>query len=79
MAAYVILDIDVKDPDGYEEYKKQGAPTIATYGGKPLIRGEKIESLEGNWNPKRLVAVEFDSYEIPLTIIFNYLAMQNAT
>jgi len=55
----VILDIDVKDPGGYEEYKKQGAPTIPVYGGKPLARGGKTEVLEGNWQPKRVIMLEF--------------------
>ena len=63
MAAYVILDIDVKDPRGYEEYKKQGAPTISAYGGKPLVRGGKTEALEGKWQPKRVVMLEFKNIE----------------
>lgn len=63
MAAYVILDIDVKDPVGYEEYKKAGAPTILAYGGRPLARGGKTQVLEGNWQPKRVVLLEFKSME----------------
>jgi len=53
MSAYVILDIKVFDPLGYEEYKRVGAPTIVAYGGKPLARGGGIEVAEGDWNPKR--------------------------
>ncbi|MFA5363313.1 MAG: DUF1330 domain-containing protein [Candidatus Omnitrophota bacterium] len=63
MVAYVILDIDVKDPAGYEEYKKMGAPTILAYGGKPLARGGATEVLEGSWQPKRVVMLEFKSME----------------
>lgn len=63
MAAYILLDIDVFDPAGYEEYKKRGAPTILAYGGKPLARGGKTEVLEGNWQPKRMVLLEFKSIE----------------
>jgi uncharacterized protein (DUF1330 family) len=63
MPAYVILDIDVTDAAGYEEYKQQGAPTLAPYGGKPRIRGEVIECLEGTWQPRRLVMIEFESME----------------
>ena len=61
MSPYVILDITIKDPAGYEEYKKQGAPTILAYGGKPLARGEGIEVIEGSWQPKRIVIIEFNS------------------
>ena len=63
MPAYVILDIDVRDQEGYEEYKKQGAPTIIAYGGKPLARGGKTEVLEGNWQPKRMIMLEFKNTE----------------
>jgi uncharacterized protein (DUF1330 family) len=59
MSAYVIVDVDVLDPVVYEEYKKAGAPTIIAYGGKPLARGENIEVIEGNWQPKRLIVIEF--------------------
>ena len=59
MAAYVIIDIDVSDPAAYEDYKKAGAPTILAYGGKPVARGGPTEGLEGNWQPKRMVMLEF--------------------
>ncbi len=63
MRAYVIIDIDVFDPLAYEEYKKAGAPTILAHGGKPLVRGGKTEVLEGNWQPKRMVMLEFKGME----------------
>lgn len=63
MAAYVIADIDITDPVGYEEYRKLAAPAIAAYGGKFVVRGGKVETLEGEWSPKRLVITEFESLE----------------
>ena len=59
MAAYVIVEIEVVDPVGYEEYKKQAAATVHKYGGKYIVRGGKTEVLEGNWKPKRIVILEF--------------------
>ena len=61
MSAYVIVEIDVHDPVGYVEYKKQAAATIAAHGGKYLVRGGKTEVLEGEWEPKRIVILEFAS------------------
>lgn len=61
MAAYVILDVTVTDPVGYEEYRKLATPTVAAYGGKYLVRGGKVETLEGNWNPGHVVVLEFES------------------
>lgn len=63
MAAYVIVEIDVTDPVGYEEYRRLGPPTVAAYGGKFVVRGGKVEVLEGSWMPKRLVMLEFESVE----------------
>ncbi len=63
MAAYVITEIDVTDPVGYEEYRRLGPPTVAAYGGKFVVRGGKSEVLEGTWVPKRLVVLEFESVE----------------
>jgi uncharacterized protein (DUF1330 family) len=61
MPAYVIVEIDIHDTSLYEEYKKLAPSSIAAYGGKYLARGGACEILEGNWLPKRLVILEFES------------------
>ena len=61
MAAYVIVDIDVTDAQGFEEYKKLAQAAVAAYGGRYLARGGKTESLEGDWTPNRLVILEFEN------------------
>jgi uncharacterized protein (DUF1330 family) len=63
MAAYVILEIDVKDMAIYEDYKKLAANAVSTYGGKYLVRGGKVEPLEGDWQPQRVVVLEFENAE----------------
>jgi uncharacterized protein (DUF1330 family) len=63
MAAYVIAHIDVKDPVRYEDYKKLVPPSIAKFGGRFIARGGTVEALEGSWQPKRLVIVEFPTIE----------------
>lgn len=63
MTAYVIVDIDIKDPVLYEEYKKLAPAGVAAYGGKYLARGGKMETLEGDWVPNRLVILEFENFE----------------
>ncbi|HEX2165634.1 MAG TPA: DUF1330 domain-containing protein, partial [Longimicrobiales bacterium] len=63
MAAYVIAHIDVKDPVRYEDYKKMVPPSIAKFGGRFIARGGPVEVLEGEWQPKRLVLVEFPTIE----------------
>ena len=63
MSAYVIVEIEVTDPIRYEEYKEQATATVRKYGGKYIVRGGKTEVLEGNWKPKRIVILQFDSIE----------------
>ena len=61
MPAYVIVEIEATDPVGYEEYKKQAAATVHQYGGKYIVRGGTCETLEGDWKPKRIVVLQFDT------------------
>ena len=63
MAAYVIVEIEVTDPVGYEEYKKLASDTVHQHGGKYIVRGGAAEVLEGDWKPKRMVILQFDSME----------------
>lgn len=63
MSAYVVVEIEILDPVGYEEYKKQAAATVAQYGGKYIVRGGACETLEGDWKPKRIVVLQFENME----------------
>ena len=63
MSAYVITDITVNNPERYEDYKKLAPAAIQTYGGKYLARGGRTEKLEGNWDPDRIVILEFENFE----------------
>ena len=63
MTAYVIVDIEVTDPEGYKEYAKMAPETVNLYGGKYIARGGHNETLEGDWKAKRLVILEFPSVE----------------
>lgn len=59
MAAYVIADILVKDAAAYEGYKKGVGATVEKYGGRFLVRGGEVKSLEGGWQPPRMIVLEF--------------------
>jgi len=63
MPAYLISQIEVHDAKGYEEYRRLVGPSLAKYGGKFVVRGGRIEVLEGSWAPKRVVICEFESVE----------------
>ena len=63
MSAYVIVEVQINDPAAYEEYQKLTPAAIAAYDGKFIVRGGKTESLEGDWNPQRIVILEFPTVE----------------
>jgi len=61
VSAYVMVNVEVKDPVRYEDYKRQAAPTVAAFGGRYVARGGTAEILEGDYVPKRFVLLEFPS------------------
>jgi len=63
MAAYLIANIEVLDPSMYEEYRKRVTATIAAHGGRYLTRGGAAQVLEGEFDVKRFVIVEFPNME----------------
>lgn len=63
MKAYVIVEISITDKIIYEEYKKLTPAAIAAFGGKFIVRGGRTETLEGDWQPERMVVVEFPCVE----------------
>ena len=63
MAAYVIVQVDVKDPVRYDDYKRMVPPSLEKFGGRFLVRGGKTHTMEGNWSPQRFVMVEFPTVE----------------
>jgi uncharacterized protein (DUF1330 family) len=63
MPAYVIVETVVSDPEQYERYKEAAPPAIAAFGGRYLARGGELAVLEGEWNPARVVILEFPDLE----------------
>ena len=59
MAAYVIYQGEILDPDRYDEYKPKAAASIIAAGGKYVVRGGDIEVLEGEPPAGRTVVLEF--------------------
>ncbi|MDB5812285.1 MAG: hypothetical protein JWN94_4407 [Betaproteobacteria bacterium] len=61
MSAYVIVQVEVTDSAGYDDYKKMVPASLAAFGGRFAVRGGACETLEGSWQPKRVVVLEFPS------------------
>jgi uncharacterized protein (DUF1330 family) len=63
MPAYVIADVKVTDPTGYEPYRPLAAASIARFGGRFLVRGGRANLFEGTPAPERIVVIEFPDAE----------------
>jgi uncharacterized protein (DUF1330 family) len=60
MPAYVIVETDITDPERYERYKAASPGAVAAAGGRFVVRGGELAVLEGDWQPSRLVVLEFE-------------------
>lgn len=63
MAAYILARIEVTDWDRYGEYMKRTPGVIAKFGGKFIVRGGEMATLEGPEETRRLAVIEFPSLE----------------
>lgn len=63
IAAYLISDVTVRNAEVFQTYRSRAAEAIAKYGGRYLARGGEVQTLEGAWNPRNIIVVEFRSIE----------------
>jgi uncharacterized protein (DUF1330 family) len=63
MSAYIIVEVTIHNPAEYEDYKKLTPQSLKPFDGKFIVRGGQTESLEGDWNPERIVVLEFPNVE----------------
>ena len=63
MPAYVIADVEVTNPELFEEYRKLVPAAVEAFGGKYIVRGGDSEVVEGDWTPSRTVIIEFENFE----------------
>jgi len=63
MPAYVIVETDIHDPEQYSEYQAASPDAVHAGGGRFVARGGELAVLEGDWDPARLVILEFPDLE----------------
>jgi uncharacterized protein (DUF1330 family) len=59
MAAYLIVQVQIKDTEIYKQYAARSSGIIAKHGGRILARGGATDILEGEAHPHRVVIIEF--------------------
>ena len=61
--AYMVVDARATDPERMAEYRRLAQIAVEKHGGRYLVRGAPYETLEGTWQPQRLVVLEFPSMD----------------
>jgi uncharacterized protein (DUF1330 family) len=67
MPVYMVSNVEVHDPVQFKNYQLPGRNAVFQYGGKFLAEGAAPEAIEGDWVPKRMAIVEFESVEAAKT------------
>jgi uncharacterized protein (DUF1330 family) len=62
-SAYIIANVTVNNPEQYEEYKRLSTIAMKVHGAEVCARGGKVEVLEGDWTPNRVVVLKFAGME----------------
>jgi uncharacterized protein (DUF1330 family) len=64
MPAYVIGDVrDAWDAEALQEYRRRNTDAVAAHGGRFIVRGGELELLEGEWDTRRIIVIEFPDVE----------------
>lgn len=66
MTAYVVSRVTFHDPEAMSHYIEEAPRTVQAFGGRYLVRGGRVRSLEGRWAHDRMVVVEFESSQAAL-------------
>ena len=62
-SAYILANVDVTDPQQYEQYKKLSTIAMQAHGAEVCVRGGAVQVLEGDWSPHRVVLLKFPTTE----------------
>ena len=62
-SAYILANVDVSDPQQYEQYKKLSSHAMQVHGAEVCVRGGAVQVLEGDWSPQRVVLLKFPTAE----------------
>ncbi len=63
MSAYVIFDVDISNPGRYADFMNGVKPALEAAGARYLARGGAHKVYEGDWEPRRIVLLEFPSVQ----------------
>ncbi|MBM3300016.1 MAG: DUF1330 domain-containing protein [Deltaproteobacteria bacterium] len=63
VSVYMVAEIEIRDHDLYSKYVERVAEVVEQHGGRYLVRGGRVTPLSGNWDPERMILIEFETVE----------------
>jgi uncharacterized protein (DUF1330 family) len=63
MSIYMIIDLEVTDSEIFAKYVEKIPAMIEKFGGRYLVRGGKVTTVDGEWYPERIIVLEFPAME----------------
>jgi len=63
MSVYMVIEIAIRNADLYSQYVERVPEVVEKYGGRYLVRGGEVTPLSGDWNPERVIIMEFETVE----------------
>ncbi|MDH4052914.1 MAG: DUF1330 domain-containing protein [Rubrivivax sp.] len=61
--AYLVVESQVTDPEAFKRYMAAAPEIVRAFGGEYLVRGGRLQVLEGDWQPPRLTVLCYPSFE----------------
>jgi len=61
--AYLIVESQITDPEQFKAYMAAAPAVAKAFGGEYLVRGGRMDVLEGDWKPPRLTVLAYPSFE----------------
>ena len=71
MSAYIIAQVNINDPEQYKKYTAVTPGIIKKYGGRFVVRGSEVNTLEGGHKEDRWVVLEFEDEEAAKSFYFS--------
>jgi len=62
-AAYIVVESNVSDPETFKRYMAAAPEVVKAFGGEYLVRGGRMQVLEGDWKPARMTVLRYPSFE----------------
>ncbi len=61
--AYLVVESKITDPEQFKKYMAAAPEVVKAFGGEYLVRGGRLEVLEGSWQPPRMTVLRYPSYD----------------